>query len=315
MYSIGVDLGGTFTKLALVSPDGQILGSRRIPARPGLAVEETFREIRRRTEEMALECGEGFPPQGGCGIGVPAVVDHRTGHLVFSGSLGWQDQPVGSIAAEILGCDTAVDTDVNAGALADLYFGCAQDSSDMLYVSWGTGIGAGLVIDRRLYHSLGGAMCNLGHMPADPSSDRLCYCGTRGCLEIEAGGKAMVEQIAARLQQGEVSILSTVAELTPQSVALAAEAGDPLAREVLERAAALMARVLAGVMALLNPDTIVFGGGVSQCLPLVQHAFDEELRMRAPAFSLPLTQIKPSQFGDNAGMLGAAMLPATRRSI
>lgn len=314
MYSIGVDLGGTYTKLALVSPDGCLLASRRIAAHAGWSVEDAFREIRQEVEGMARERGVPFPAPGGCGIGVPGVVDHRTGRLVLSGALGWRDEELGAIAARALACDTAVDTDVNAGALADLYFGCARESSDMLYVSWGTGIGAGLAIGRRLYHSRGGAMCNLGHMPADPDSSRLCYCGTRGCLEIEAGGRAITEQVKERLARGEPSSLSGAGELSPQSIAEAAKDGDALAREVLERAAMLMARVIAGVLALLNPDTVVFGGGVSQCLPLVRHAFDAELQRRAPSFSLPLTCIQASQFGENAGMLGAAMLPTARRS-
>lgn len=313
MYSAGIDIGGTLTKTALVGAGGEILASGAVPTDGAAGPQAMLAGVRASLEEMARAAGVPWPPPGGCGIGAPGVIDWRAGRIVFSGPLGWRDVPFGEMAAAALGCPAAVDTDVNAGALADLYFGCARDAADLLYITWGTGIGGGFACGRRLYHSRGNAMCNLGHMPADPASERLCYCGCRGCLEVEAGGKAMVEQAAARLAAGERSSLSARGEpLTPEAIAHAAEAGDPLARALLERSAALMARVLGGLLAFLNPDTVVFGGGVSQCLPLVRTVFDDELRRRTPDFSLPLTRVLRSSFGPQAGVVGASMLPRNR---
>jgi glucokinase len=307
MYGIGIDLGGTFTKVALVGREGDAVASRTIDTLAGRSAREGFAWLASELKEMAGAAGLAWPPPDGCGIGIPGVLDHERGVLRFSGPLGWRDTEVGAIAGEALGCRVAIDTDVNAGALADLHLGCARDSTDMLYVSWGTGIGAGLVIARRLYHTRGGAMCNLGHMTADPDSRRLCYCGCRGCLEIEAGGKAMSDQARERIAAGETSSLSDV-EVTPEAIAIAASSGDPLAGAILERSARLMARVLGSVLSLLNPDTVVFGGGVSRCFPVIQGAFDDELRARTPNFSYHLTVIRHSQFGGSAGVLGSAML-------
>lgn len=304
-------MGGTLTKLALVSRDGRILAERRIPALAHRDPAQALREVRAEIEQMAASAGLAYPPPDGCGIGVPGVVDYRTGRLIFCGALGWREVALGELAREALGCETAVDTDVNAGALADLYFGCARESSDLLYISWGTGIGAGLVISRKLYHTRGAAMCNFGHMPADPSSARRCYCGCHGCLEIEAGGRAMANEARERLAAGEESLLRQQPEVTPERIAWAASHGDALARSILDRSALLMARVLGGVLALLNPDTIVFGGGVSRCFPLIQDTFDAELRARTPDFSIHLTAIRQSRFSDNAGVVGAAMLVRT----
>jgi glucokinase len=312
-YTIGIDLGGTFIKVALVASDGTILQSRRLPTTPGSDPHAVFAGLASALEEMSAAGRLPFPPSGGCGIGVPGVVECRTGRLLLSGPLAWNDVDLAGIGRSAIGCEVFVDIDVNTGALADLYFGCARDSHDMLYISWGTGIGAGFVVARKLYHSRGGAMGNFGHMPADPSSGRLCYCGCRGCLEIEAGGKAMCEQARARLQQGEVSLLRDC-EVTPEVMAQAAASGDALARAVLERSAVLMARALAGILSFLNPDTVVFGGGVSQCFPVIQDSFDRELRLRAPNFSLPLTRVAQSTFGEHAGVVGAAMLPLDRMS-
>ncbi len=311
-YRIGIDLGGTLSKTALVGADGEVIACRRTPAAPGRDPREVLAALAAELRGMAGAAGLPFPSPLGAGIGVPGVLDHETGRLVFSGPLAWTDVDLANIAARELGCAAFVDIDVNAGALSDLYFGCARDARDMLYVSWGTGIGAGFIVNRKLYHSRGGAMGNFGHVPADPASDRLCYCGCRGCLEVEAGGKAMCEQVRDRLAKGEPSSLDA-ATVTPDAIARDAAAGDPLARAVLRRSAELMARSIAGVLSFLNPDTVVFGGGVSRCFPLIQEDFYTELKRRTPAFSLPLTRVLESRFGENAGVVGAAMLPVDRR--
>ncbi len=313
-YSIGIDLGGTFSKLAAVSGTGEVLAERRVPTVARRAPEDAMRALRGACQEMAAAAGLAYPPPLDCGIGIPAVVDYQSGYVKLSGPLGWRDVALGSLAREALGCPVAVDDDVAAGALADLYYGCARNASDLLYISWGTGIGAGVVLSGKLYHSRGGAMYELGHMPADPQSVRQCYCGCTGCLEVEAGGRAMVEQARERLSRGEASSLAAEDAITPEHIAHAAEAGDALAGGILFRSAVLLARVLAGALALLNPDTVVFGGGVSNCLPLVREAFERELRLRAPSFSLASLRILQSSFGDRAGVIGAATLPVERRA-
>lgn len=306
-YSAGIDIGGTLVKLALVSAEGDILAEQRMPTPVETTPQDLLFQSRRKLEALSEECGLVYPPVGGCGIGIPGIVHHQSGDLKFSGPLGWNDIPFGTLARDILGCPVVIDTDVNAGALADLYFGAAKDASDMLYISWGTGIGAALAVNRKLYHSRGGAMCNLGHMPAKLSSKRLCYCGTTGCLEIEAGGKAIVEK-TTELMRKSGHCIELQEKLTPEKIVIAAAQGDTAAQTVLEEAATLLARVLAAVLALLNPDTVVFGGGVSKALPAIRSSFDEELHRRAPQFSLPLTQIMYSTFGDSAGVVGAAAL-------
>ena len=313
-YSVGIDLGGTFTKLAAVSGTGDVLAERRVPTVAGRAPEEALRALRAACEEMADAAGLPYPPGLDCGIGIPAVVDYQSGYVKFSGPLDWRDVALGDLAREALGCPVAVDDDVAAGALADLYYGCARGASDLLYISWGTGIGAGVVLGGKLYHSRGGAMYELGHMPADPESVRRCYCGCTGCLEVEAGGRAMVEQARERLSRGEASSLAAESEITPERIAYAAEAGDALGRAILFRSAVLLARVLAGALALLNPDTVVFGGGVSNCLPLVREVFERELRLRTPSFSFASLRILQSSFADRAGVIGAATLPVERRA-
>ncbi len=309
MHAAGIDIGGTFTKIALVSADGRIIKSDRVNTLPEAGVERTFAALRPAIEAMSAAAGLPYPPPAGCGVGIPGTVSYKTGWLVDSGPLRWMNVPLRDLGERILGCCVAVDTDANAGALADLHWGCGRESSDLVYVTWGTGIGAGLVFDRKVYHAQCGAVCNLGHAPADPTSTRACYCGCKGCLEVEAGGKALAEHAKQRLLAGAESMLRDAREeITPEHIARAAGLGDGLACEILDRAGTLLARVLAGVMPVLTPDTIVFGGGVSACLPLARASFDRELELRAPDFVRQVTRIVQSSFGGSAGVLGAATL-------
>jgi glucokinase len=260
-------------------------------------------------KKIAEEIGLDYPPPHGCGIGTPGVVDHKTGWLTFSGPHGWRDVNLAQMARRLLGCEVSVDMDVNTGVLAELYLGCARESSDVLYVSWGTGIGAALVVSRQVYHSLGGATCNLGHTLADPASEKLCYCGCRGCLEIEAGGRGLSDEASRQLDAGAESILrQQPLPITTERIAWAAEQHDPLATGMLGRAAMLMARALAGALALLNPDTAIIAGGVSRCWPVIQDTFESELRLRTPKFMLDLTRVVVSDFHENAGAVGAALM-------
>jgi predicted NBD/HSP70 family sugar kinase len=239
---------------------------------------------------------------------MPGVVDYHSGIVKMSGAFRWTDQPLRQIATQVLGCPVAVDTDVNAGMLADLYFGHASNASDLIYVSWGTGLGAGIAVARQVYHSRHGAMGNFGHTLAEPNSGRLCFCGIRGCLESEIGARALVANAQEAMAGGRASAMAAEEHLTPQIISLAAQAGDALALELLGQAVTLLAHTLAVSLSMLNPDTVIFAGGVSNCLPLVRDVFDRELARSAPTFALDAITIRASAFNESAGVVGAAKL-------
>jgi len=311
-FSAGIDLGGTYTKLALVDLDGKILDRERTLSLTRSLPRELLTNLRGVLEEMCARTGLAYPPPEGCGIGMPGPVDYETGTVKLSKAFGWKELPLRAIAEEILGCRATVDTDVNAGLLADLYFGHAVTASEMLYVSWGTGIGAGLTVGRKIYHSRNGAMGNPGHTLAVPESQRRCFCGLRGCLEVEIGARALVEKAQEQMSRGRSSSLAAESVLTAEKISIAARAGDALALEILREAVTLLARALAPLLAMLNPDTVIFAGGVSNCLPIVRDVFDEELKRNAPGFAFTGLTICASAFGESAGVLGAAKLARLR---
>jgi glucokinase len=298
-YSAGIDLGGTTSKIGLVSADGQILAEWRQPAIPGEPLPGLFGRLRQGLEGLTMERGLVYPPPDGVGVGVAAIVDHKRGWLKLAGTLNLENCDLRGAAERALDCPVVVDCDSNAGALADLYWGRAREARNLLYITWGTGIGAGLALNRRLYRSVGCSMGEFGHIPVEWENPRLCYCGCRGCLEAEATGRAMERQMSERLGH----------PVTARELADLAAAGDRQCRDALERSARLLARALVGALALLNPDCVVLGGGVSRSLPLVRPAFDEELERHSAPFAREGLTITLSDFPGSAGLLGAAMLP------
>ena len=303
MYSAGVDFGGTSTKLALVSAGGRLLARRDVPAQPEAAPGALVALLAANLAEMAAHSGLPFPPPGGIGVCVAGIVDVPAGRIVTTGVLGMEGCDIRALTERTCGCPVAVESDSNAGALADLYFGCAMGAADVLYLSWGSGIGAGLVMGGRLLRSRRGAIGEIGHAPVDPDSPRHCYCGCRGCLEVEAGGRA----IEARHAQA-FGRRATVAEIA------AGAPDDPACLATLQDAARHVGRALSSAVVLLNPEYVVLGGGVSLLLeiPAVREALDRELARCVPAFARQPLTVALSAFGSSAGVIGAALLPRHR---
>jgi predicted NBD/HSP70 family sugar kinase len=169
----------------------------------------------------------------------------------------------------------------------------------VLYITWGTGIGGSFIVKRRLYHSVNSVMGEFGHTPVEWATPRPCYCGCPGCLETEASGRALETRMAEQTGQA----------LAVREMLQRATQGDADCRATLERAARLLARAVSGCLPLLNPDAVIIGGGVSHVLTLVRPAFDEELEARTPWFTRQGLIVALSAFPDDAGLLGASLLP------
>ncbi len=300
MHSAGIDFGGTSTKLALIEDDGRVLAFRRVAGRPSGSLEVVFGVLAAALARMAAEARRDLPPPGGVGIGVAGIVDPDAGRVEVAGALDLLGD-VRAVAERAFGGPVAIESDSNAGALADLHFGVARGTDDLLYLSWGTGIGAGLVVGGRLVRSRGHAIGEIGHTVVAPDSARVCYCGCRGCLEVEAGGRAIAAAGSAALGR----------EATVLQVAQAARDGHGPCAGLLAAAAGQVARGIAPALVLLNPQAVVLGGGVSRILelPAVRAAFDRELERHVPAFARRGLAVSLSAFGDMAGAVGAALLP------
>lgn len=244
----------------------------------------------------------------GIAVGVPGLVDQSSGMLLFAPNLGWQDVPLGKILSEALGAHVLVDNEANLAALGEHYFGAAQGFDEVLSISAGVGLGGGIVHNGQIYSGEGGFGGEFGHMTMDPQGD-LCNCGNRGCWETQVSQRALFRYVRTAIEHGTVSMLTgltkgDLSQLTVPLVVEAAEAGDPLALEALERIGHHLGAGIASLVNALNPELVIFGGILSLAGQFLLPAVKREMKQRALRWNRSATQVVLARHGFDACVMG-----------
>ncbi|HLT09660.1 MAG TPA: ROK family glucokinase [Micromonosporaceae bacterium] len=308
--AIGVDVGGTKVLAAVVDADGTVVASARRDT-PASDVGKTLDFI----IEVIQELAGAFDVQA-VGIGAAGWIDAAQSTVLFAPNLAWRQEPLRDRVASRVGLPVLVDNDGNAAAWAEFQFGAAREASEsMVLVTVGTGIGGGVVIDGRLLHGAHGMAAEMGHMRVVP--DGLpCGCGRRGCYEQYASGTALVRYARARAAEepaGAAELLElaggSAQDITGPMVTRAALAGDRVAQAAFADCGRWLGSGLADIVALLDPQVLVVGGGVVEAGELLlsptRESFARELGARG---SLPVAPIVAARLGNTAGVVGAADL-------
>jgi glucokinase len=313
---LGVDIGGTKIAAGLVNREGRILKQIRKPMVATGSAEAGLEAVISAIDEMAAIA----TPDGGfqsIGICAPGPLDPRSGIILNPPNLPcWRNFPLAERIRQKYKQAVHIDKDANAAALAETRWGVARGYHYVFYVTLGTGIGTGLVLDGKVYRGKNGAAGEGGHMTIDPHGP-ICGCGKPGCIEILAAGPAIGARARAKVA-ADPSRGKTILELAKgdvhavasEQVARAYAMGDPLAREILEETIQLLTAWLSNIVDLLDPDILVIGGGLSQVL----QPFYEELKTALARWSvnpyaadIPLVQ---AHYGADAGIAGGAALCA-----
>ncbi|MBP1702260.1 MAG: NagC [Chloroflexi bacterium] len=309
-YTIGLDLGGTKIAAALVGEDGV----------PGFKVTELthLEQGADAVIERMAGCirdlqAQSDAPVLGLGIGTAGMTDSVNGVVIMASNLKWKNVPVRRLLAEKLGQDwlerTWVDKDTNAAVLGERLYGAGRGSRHMLYVTVGTGVGGGMVLDGKLYHGASQGASDIGHLVMLPEGP-LCGCGKRGCLEALSSGPAIARTTTEALESGAESQLRltfAARPLSAQDVVEAALRGDALSCQVMEQAGTWLGRGLAYYVDINNPEFIIIGGGIAAGGLLL-----EPVRRAISQFALPANtaavQVLPAGLGPDSGVIGAAAL-------
>ncbi|HEY4007952.1 MAG TPA: ROK family glucokinase [Pseudonocardia sp.] len=308
--TIGVDVGGTSVRAAVVDAEGAVRDTARA-ATPGEddALESA---IVRVVEELAAR-----HPVHAVGLAVAGFVtpDRRT--VRFAPHLPWRDARVAERLARRLALPVVIEHDANAATLAERRFGAASGSRTRctLFVALGTGIGAGLLVNGELYRGAHGVAPELGHLRVVPDG-RVCPCGKRGCWERYCSGTALVTTLVELLASdpSSPSALARKASvqargITGRHVAAAARDGDPLALRAVAGLARWLGEGLSLVADVYDPELVIIGGGVAGSAPLfLDEAREHYARVLTGAGHRPMARIRTAQLGDQAGVIGAAEL-------
>jgi predicted NBD/HSP70 family sugar kinase len=306
---VGVDVGATKTAVAIGDETGRLLAKRVVPTvhrDPEAEADLVTATIAALREEAGGVAGGDLV----IGIGICGGVD-RDAMVHGPAALGWSG-PVafGELVAARTGALTAIENDVNAGAVAEGRWGAGRGIDDFMYLAIGTGIGAGLVLDGRLYRGARNLAGEIGHLSVDVHG-LPCACGSRGCIEASCGGKPASDHLTARLNgpdagasPGLQNVLRTHGTVTTRDLFAHATAGDAYAAREVDRMALHLAAAIVNVVNLLDLERVVVGGGQVQnrvLLPAIQRA----LAARPPYLARGRDLVVPAGLGEDADVLGA----------
>ncbi|MFI6165724.1 ROK family protein [Nocardia sp. NPDC051052] len=305
--TVGIDVGGTNIRASVIDSSGEVLDTVQAPTpHSAKALEDA---LARSVRELCQR-----HPIGAVGLAVAGFITGDRTTVRFAPHLPWQDTPVAQRLSERLELPVILEHDANAAMWAEYRFGAAAGGHNVVLVAIGTGIGAALLIDGKLYRGTHGVAPELGHLQVVPQG-RSCPCGKHGCWERYCSGTALADTAIEMLATDPVrSVLAKdvyrdPGSLTGRRVANAAQDGDPLAVRVMADFARWLGLGLAFVSDIFDPDLVVIAGGVSSSAPLfLDEAREEYARSVTGAGHRPLARIRTTQLGEAAGMIGAADL-------
>jgi len=304
---IAVDVGGTTIAAGLVTPAGEVLEERRVPAEP--AARATLTTIEAIIDDLRRRAGD--RPVRGIGVGVPGPVDAGCVAADIPHAPDLAERPLADLLRARFALPTHVDNDVNALALGEWRFGGGRGTRSLVVLAAGTGFGCGIILDGRLVRGVNGFGGEFGHTPVKFDGPR-CWCGGRGCLAIYASGRGIAEAARARVVGDARAPLLTAAghveAITAALVFRLAAAGDPAAAAVVDEACRALGAMIATIVNGLNPEAVVITGGVAESLL----ALEKPIRAAAGEYAFPralaATRLSIVPADKRTTMRGAAAL-------
>lgn len=298
-HVIALDVGGTGMKAALVGADGELLYEARRPTGRDRGADAVVESILDFAADLRAHGVDRFgEPAAAAGVAVPGIVDADRGIAVYAANLGWSDVPLRKLLSERLhGAPVALGHDVRTGGLAEGRLGAGRGARRFLFVPLGTGIAGAIGIDGRIEPGAHGSAGEIGHIVVRPDGPP-CGCGQRGCLERLASAAAVSRAWAEA---------SGDPDADAADCAKAVESGDPLARRVWQDAVDALADGLLTALTLLDPDTLIIGGGLAEAGETLFTPLRAAVTRRVVQFQTE-PEIVPAALGDTAGCLGAGLL-------
>lgn len=308
-YVIGTDIGGTKVKTVISDLNGNILISSSFSTSQYLQ-SGLLKQIAKEVESMLQNVRISTEQVIGMGAGVPGITDIRSGVVIEAPTLNWIRYPFVTEAKRFFPFPVHVDNDVNVAALGEQWLGNAKDCQNMLFIAVGTGIGSGIIINNQLYRGATSAAGEIGYMVTDKNDMKNEFkpiFNRYGYLESVAGGKSIGAKLtdAIRLRREHPLFNQAHQKELPGKVAFRlAQKGDHLALDILEEAIEHLAYGIINAASLLNPEVIILGGGVLKSSDFILPRLQEIVNQYLPSS----VELKVSQLGDNAGVLGAVSL-------
>ena len=295
----GVDIGGTKIAVGIISDDGRILARGETPTCAELGYAKALDRTANLLREVAQRVGVEFK---GIGIGSTGPVDPFSGEIGEVNFLpGWQGSKIVADLGALFGVTVAMENDADAAALGEAGWGAGKDKTRLIYITVGTGIGGGIILDGKLYRGVAHAHPEIGHHVIDVSGPA-CLCGFHGCWESLAAGPAMARWMKEELHPNDPDREN----LSAKRICELALEGDSLAQRAVGREAYYLGLGLANMVVLFTPQTIVLGGSVMKSADLFLPGIRKVIRESCKYVPFEKTELALASLGEDANLIGAA---------
>lgn len=314
MYYIGIDLGGTNVAVGMVDEGGKLLGKASVPCPRG--AEAIADAIAAAARLAAEEAGLEISGAKSAGLASPGVIDPEKGVVLHAFNLGLDNVPLADMISERLGLPTVLENDANAAALGEFVSGAGMGHKSLVAVTLGTGVGSGAVLEGKLYTGFNYAGMEAGHIVIRRGG-RDCTCGRKGCWEAYASATGLIRSTREAMEAHADSMLwkfaPSLEQVNGKTPFDAAQAGDAVAQGVIDEYVEDLSCGLANLINILQPEVLCIGGGVCKqgenLLAPVRAALEREEFTRDSARR---TKVCVAQLGNDAGIIGAALVPMYR---
>lgn len=312
MIYIGIDIGGTGIQTGVVDEDGKLLAKDGIVTRTDLPFEEQVKQMTDCALETLKKSGYTLDDLASVGVGVPGVVDPRTGVIPFCTNLGWVNVPLRDTIRKYIDKPIFIDNDATVAGLAESVVGVSAGTHSSVFLTLGTGVGAGIVLGGRVWSGFHGVGSEVGHMIMELDGEP-CTCGSNGCLERYTSATAIIRMGREAVAKHPESLIMTLCQGDPAKINAklvfdAAREGDEQGKKVFRRYVRYLAQAIANVINFLDPEVIVLGGGVSKAGDFLLDAVRAEVPHYLLYKTMPYSRIELARLGPDAGIIGAAML-------
>ena len=311
-YYVGIDLGGTNTKIGILNIEGEIFKSTVIKTLSSEGAERTLTRIWEAAKGLAEDLKIKESSIKGIGIGIPGPVINQS-IVAFFANFPWgENVDIKAMMEKISGVETKLDNDVNIIALGEAKYGAAKGSKTSVTVALGTGVGGGIYVDGKLISGFMGAGGEIGHMKL-VKDGKLCGCGQKGCFEAYASATGLIREATSRLIVNKQNLLYTMIEgkldtLEAKDIFDAAKEGDKFSLDLVDYEAEYLAMGIGNILNIINPEKVVLGGGVAMAGDILMNPMKEKLKNYALPVTLKGIEIVQGMLGNEAGIKGAVGL-------
>ncbi|MGE8204509.1 ROK family glucokinase [Heyndrickxia sp. NPDC080065] len=313
-WIVGVDLGGTTTKIAFIQDNGEIILKWEIDTDNSDFGKNILKNISDSIDQKLETLKQTKEILVGIGLGAPGAIDLEKGLIYEAVNLGWENNyPIAEILGGVTGLPVVVDNDANCAALGEMWKGAGNGAKDLVCVTLGTGVGGGVIANGQIVHGIKGAAGEIGHITVIPENGAPCNCGKTGCLETvtSATGISRIATEAIHTYYNESKlkmIFENNSKISAKDVFDSAREGDQLAIEIVDKVAFYLGLALANIGNVCNPEKIIIGGGVSRAGNVLLNPLNQYFQNFAFSTVAQSTSIDIATLGNDAGVYGAAWL-------